>query len=218
MWIFSTRSRLENCKRFIKSWEDTEALTPVYVRLDDCDPQLLKLLNLPWPKTFIINVGPRVRLSQAMQELFIKYPNEEWYGMLADDLIPRTKHWDQKLIDRAVPNNISYANSIHEDPKLICHPCVGGDLVRLVGFFGLPAVTHFGTDTVWQQIHHEFNRNNRLDDVILEHAHFVYNQSVLDKTYEESQKLKDQDKKNFRHWKKNTFPEIIEKIKQEYKW
>jgi hypothetical protein len=196
----------------------TQASTTVYVRLDDCDQNLEDYKKLNWPDNFIITIGPRIRLSGSMQEMFSRHPNEPWYGLLADDLILRTLHWDLALIKAAVPNKISYANSIHENENLICHPCVGGNLVRAVGFFGLPEVQHFGTDTVWEKIHHEFNMDGRLNDVIIEHAHFVYNQSSLDVTYKESQALKDIDKKRFRNWKKQNFNLLIEKIKNEFAW
>ena len=83
MWIFATRNRVENCKRFIKLWHELEASSPVYLRLDEDDPALEEMKSLPWPKEFIMNIGPRVRLGGSMQEMFHNYPNEPFYGLLA---------------------------------------------------------------------------------------------------------------------------------------
>ena len=218
MWIFPTRSRLANCQRFIKAWHNTNASTPVYVRLDNDDPELTDLLKLDWPKEFEKVVGNRTRIGGAMQEMFKKYPNEEWYGMLADDLIPRTSHWDTNLIDKALSHFISYADDLHEKKIRICHPCVHGDLVRLVGFFGLPTVEHFGTDTVLEEIHHKFKLDGLVESVVLEHAHFNFGQSELDQTYKESQSMKELDKQAFRKWMAEEFDLIIEKINKHYGW
>jgi len=214
MWVFATRSRVSNCKRFIKAWHETKANSKVYVRLDECDPELEEMKALPWPETFNITVGSRCRIGEAMQEMFKKFPNENFYGMLADDLIPKTECWDQRLIDAAGSNLISHANDIHELEKRICHPCVGGDLVRFVGFFGLPVVKHFGTDTFWEEVHHKCGMDNKLRDVILEHAHFNFGQSEKDKTYEESQMLKKSDRAAYREWTANNLENTVAKVKE----
>jgi hypothetical protein len=218
MWVLATRSRVSNCKRFIKEWHNTKSNSKVYVRLDECDPDLTEMRSLPWPDTFMVTVGPRCRIGEAMQEMFAKFPNEPFYGMLADDLIPKTEFWDQLLIDAAGSNRISHANDIHESEIRICHPCVGGDLVRFVGFFGLPVVKHFGTDTFWEEVHHKCRMNNKLRDVILEHAHFNFGQAVKDKTYEESQALKKTDRAAYRAWTAENLDNTIERIKSHFNW
>jgi hypothetical protein len=218
MWVLATRSRVNNCDRFIKAWKETHSTTPVYVRLDECDPDLESIKSLPWPSEFNLVVGPRARISQAMQEMFANYPNEPWYGILADDAIPGTRHWDQRLVDAAGLTSISYADEVWEKKARVCHPCVGGDLVRFVGFFGLPVVKHWGTDTVWERIHHECGLNNKQHDVVLEHAHFTFNQASLDRTYEESQALKSQDRAAYRQWMEENFESLKARLCKHFGW
>lgn len=218
MWILATRNRIKNCVRFIQAWNETGADSKVYVRLDEDDPSLEQAKNLPWPAQFSINIGPRARLGQAMQEMFMLYPTEPWYGILADDVIPRTAHWDKLLIEAALPNKVSCANEVHEKKIRICHPCVGGDLVRLVGCFSIPTVQHFGTDTLWECIHHCCDLNNRLDHVILEHAHFNFGQSELDQTYLDSQAIRQQDKRAYKAWMNENFEAILQRCEQAYGW
>jgi hypothetical protein len=218
MWVFATRNRVENCKRFIEAWHRTRASSKVYVRLDEDDPALESMIELSWPATFEINIGPRVRIAGAMQEMFKKYPNESWYGIMADDVIPGTEFWDQRLIQAAGSHNISCANEVHEKSIRICLPCVGGDLVRLLGFFAIPTVEHFGTDTFWESIHHCCDLNNRQTDVILEHAHFSFGQSQLDQTYQDSQSVRQQDKRAYKLWMNEHFDEVLSKLNQAYGW
>lgn len=218
MWIFATRNRVENCKRFIQAWHATSANSSVYLRVDQDDPAIDTVLDLPWPKEFIIKVGPRARLGQAMQEMFKNYPSEPWYGILADDVIPGTTFWDQRLISAAGKHSISSANEIHEKRVRICHPCIGGDLVRLVGCFAIPTVKHFGTDTLWENIHHCCDLNNKQHDVILEHAHFNFGQSQLDQTYMESQAIRREDKLAYKAWMNENFETILKRLNNAYGW
>jgi hypothetical protein len=218
MWILATRNRAENCKRFIEAWHATGATTPVYVRLDECDPALDRMRSLPWPAGFQIVVGPRSRIGPSLQEAFHRYPDLAWYGYLADDVIPRTPQWDQRLIDAAVPNRISYANDVWEKKMRICHPCIGGDLVRFVGFLSLPLLQHWGTDTVWERLHHDFGMNNKQSDVIVEHAHFKFDQAELDQTYMDSQALKREDKAVFRSWMETEYPKLAQRVAQRFGW
>lgn len=114
MWILATRNRIKNCHRFIEAWNKTGANSEVYVRLDEDDPSLDQAKSLPWPANFNVNIGPRARMGQAMQEMFTQHPNEPWYGILADDIIPRTNNWDKLLIEAAGTHSISCANEVHE--------------------------------------------------------------------------------------------------------
>lgn len=218
MWIFATRNRVDNCKRFIRLWKETEASSPVYLRLDDDDPALEEMKSLPWPKEFILNIGPRVRLAGSMEEMFKNYPNEPFYGLLADDLMPGTLHWDQKLINAAGLDNLSYADEVFEKRIRICHPCVGGDLVRHVGFFAVPGIRHFCTDTFWEELYHYFGKENRQYDVTLAHAHFNFNQSARDQTYDESQAIKTNDTQIFREWKQQNWETVTKSIEERFGW
>lgn len=218
MWLLATRSRFSNCKRFLEAWHATKANSPVYLRMDEDDPQLEEVLALPWPKQFIIKVGPRARLGECATEMFKTYPSEPWYGMLGDDVIPGTDYWDRRLIERAGTHDISAGNDVHEKKIRIIHPCVGGDLVRLVGWFALPGLKHLAIDTVWEEIHHHFGRNNQMEDVILEHAHFFFDQASVDKTYQEGQSWKAEDRRIFREWKEKEMPQLLAKIQDVYGW
>ena len=212
MWVFATRSRFSNCARFIESWIKTSASSPVYVRMDEDDPELDRLLTLPWPPEFELVVGPQARIGQAMNEMFNKYPNEPWYGIMADDQVPKTERWDQRLIEAAIPDQISYADDVYEKRTRICHPCVGGDLVRTVGFFSVPTVRHFGTDTFWEQLHHSCGKNGRLPDVVVEHAHVNFNQAPNDATYIRSQTIRQEDKFAFKAYMNEHFETIMSRI------
>jgi hypothetical protein len=215
MWLFATRSRPENCQRFIDAWIETNASTLVYVRVDDCDPRLDEIVKLPWPKEFTIVVGPREGLRAAMQEMFTNHPSEPWYGLLADDLLPQTPNWDLLLIDRAGSAAISYPNDLGGKPRLPTHPVVGGDLARAIGWFGFPQVHHYFVDTVWRVIGERLGCLYRLSDVIVEHVHPVWNKAETDQVYKESVRRSTNDRENFNNWVETTVPDLIKKLKEQ---
>jgi hypothetical protein len=208
MWAFATRSRPDNCRRFIEAWNNTNASTLVFVRLDECDPYIEDLKNLPWPKTFEIIIGKREGLRAAIQEMYLKYPNEPWYGFLADDLIPR-------LIAVAGLKNISYPNDLGKPKKkdLPTHPCVGGDLIRAMGWFGFPATYHFYLDTIFRYIGQNLNNIYRLDNVIVEHMHFGRKKSEIDQIYQQSQERMKTDSLAYDNWIKENGNLFIKDLK-----
>lgn len=212
MWILATRNRVENCERFIAGWNQSQASTPVYVRIDDCDPVVQELLALPWPETFSIHLGPRQGLCAAMQEMFQAHPDEPWYGILADDLVPRTLKWDQWLIDCAGSGAISYPNDLGRKTKLPTHPCVGGDLVRAQGWFGLPVVHHYCVDSVYRYIGDQLGVKHRMDDVIVEHVHYSEKKSQRDHLYKETSRFKQSDDDAFQAWLQDQGPELIQRL------
>jgi hypothetical protein len=212
MWILATRNRVENCERFIAGWNQSQAATPVYVRMDNCDPSIDALLVLDWPATFSIHVGPRQGLCAAMQEMFHAHPTEPWYGILADDLVPRTLRWDQWLIERAGSGAISYPNDLGRKTKLPTHPCVGGDLVRAQGWFGLPVVHHYCVDSVYRYIGDELGIKHRLDDVIVEHVHYSEKKTQRDHLYKETSQFKQSDDTAFQTWLQDQGPALIQRL------
>jgi hypothetical protein len=220
MWLFKTRNRIKNTKRFITAWRETEASENVYVRLDDDDSNLQEYLSLDWPKSFEIVVGDRVMLSAAMQEMFLKYPHEHSYGLLADDLIPKTKMWDVIISTEASKNKIVAFNECLSSKYVgnFEHMCVSGDIIRSVGWFGLPATTHYYVDVVWRHI--SKNRPDLfvyLEDVVIQHLHPIHNNEIsIDSTYRLSRDYKKIDKDNYWAWYSENFLKILEKLNMDF--
>ena len=137
-----------------------------------------------------------------MNELYENFPNLDWYGFLADDVVPKTQEWDTALIRRAGRKKISYPNDLGKPKKqfLPTIPCVGGDLVRAIGWFGFPATHHFYTDTIWRYIGDRLDNIYRLEDVIVEHMHFGRGKSAMDEIYEQSQTKMKPDSESYHAW------------------
>lgn len=213
MWILASRGRVENIKRFLDKWKETVATTPVYFRIDECDPDIENYQKLSYPSNWTIVIGKRCRLGGAMNELFQNHPDRDWYGLLADDLIPQTKFWDVRLIEAAGKSFISQANDLTRKPQNCCHPVIGGDLVRAAGWFALPDCTHYCVELPWKEV---TKRNPKvlkyLEDVIVEHAHWRFDKAEFDSTYEETKPLKHIDHSIWENWRVSQFDTFYQSL------
>jgi hypothetical protein len=220
MWLFKTRNRIENTKRFIAAWRETEASENVYVRLDDDDSNLQEYLSLDWPKSFEVVVGDRVMLSAAMQEMFLKYPHEHSYGLLADDLIPKTKMWDVIISTEASKDKIVAFNECLSSvwDGNFEHMCVGGEIIRSVGWFGHPATTHYYIDVLWRDISKARpDLFVYLEDVMIQHLNPLhYSEVSIDSTYRLSRDYRKIDKDNYWAWYSENFLKILEKLNMDF--
>lgn len=218
MWSLPTRGRPQSLQRFVNAYKATNATSKVFVRLDDDDSFLEDYKKIELPDTFILAVGKRQGLKAAMEEMFHTYPNENWYGLGADDLLPQTDQWDKKLAERAGLREISYPNDLGRKTKLPSHPVVGGDLVRAVGWFGHPATHHFFLDNSWKYIGEHLKCIYRMEDVIVEHVHYsgvCNNKAPMDQTYAESKIRLEDDRKLYVTWQEANGTSLIEKLRRQ---
>jgi len=213
MWILASRGRPASLERFVKAYILTKATSKVYVRVDECDSALEEYKTIELPETFEFIVGPRARLGNAMREMFNRYPNEDFYGLLADDVVPRTDYWDKMLIEAAGTKCISGANDLTKKPKNLCHPCVGGDLVRAAGFFATPKCIHYCLELPWKFLTKKDKRFLKyLPNVIVENLHLDFGKAVLDNTYKESFSVRDNDHDLYDQWHKENFESFYKKL------
>ena len=217
MWSLPTRGRPDNLQRFINAYQDTKGSSKVYVRLDNDDPKLADYQKIKFPKTFEVVVGPREGLKAAMEEMFKKYPNEAWYGLGADDIVPRTNYWDRLLAEEAGTRKISHPDDLGKKKKkhLPTHPVCGGDLVRAVGWFGHPATIHFFLDNSWQYVGEGLGCITLRDDIVVEHVHHSMGKAPLDETYKQVNTKMEQDRIAYNSWISQNGKILLDRLKHE---
>jgi hypothetical protein len=170
-------------RRFLDASLDTEQQARTLVYLDEDDPVLGEYRKINYPHWWTVHVGQPVGLGGVYKWVFETFPNLDYYGFLGDDLIPRTKHWDEKLIEAAGVSDIAYGDDGYWGEKLATHPCVGGELVRHMGWLCYPGLNKLFIDTVWHTIGVMLGRLHYLPDVKLEHMHYLWGKAEHDETY-----------------------------------
>jgi len=161
--------------------------TRALLRLDNDDPLLRDYLRMgiDWE----IVVDKRVSLSEVYNEVFPR--NLDWYGFLADDVIPDTPGWDLLLIEAAGKDGLAFGDDGINQGSFATHFVLGGDLVRSVGWLALLGLDRIYIDTVWNDIAAERNVLRFLPHVMLRHHHFSNRSALMDKTYRKHNKVRD---------------------------
>ena len=187
MWILPSRSRPQNLRRLIAAG----ITTPVYLRLDDDDPMLQGYRDIDFPLGWFFIVTKRALLSSIYNAAFMVMPDLDWYGFLADDVIPETSGWDRLLIEAAGKDGLAFSDDGINQGSFATHFVLGGDLVRSVGWLALLGLDRIYIDTVWNDIAAERNVLRFLPHVMLRHHHFSNRSALMDKTYRKHNKVRD---------------------------
>lgn len=182
MWILPSRARPANVKRFFAAWRDTEASTPGVLWLDEDDKSHYYLRDLPHNWQAIR--GPRAPcLADTQNALFRRFHDALWFGLIADDVVPLTRHWDSKLVATAGSWGISYASDGINNEKQFTHGVIGGELAREMGYLILPGLHRLYGDNVWTEIGRRRGVLRYRPDVLVEHWHFSNGKAQYDETY-----------------------------------
>lgn len=179
MIFLPTRARLKNINRFIEAYTKTEA-TEFVVLLVDKDDFTYNDLDLN--SNFAINYFDKSNIASLMNEVFKRYPNEDVYGIMADDVLPETPKWDKILREQAVTHPISWGNDGLHGINLPTHPFLNGDIVRKLGFIAPPELKHCYVDNFWLLLAHTIG-GAYCPNVKLTHYHPIVNLAESDDTY-----------------------------------
>jgi hypothetical protein len=191
MLIIPTRGRPHNLQRLVEACEEFGmpdcGLTVV---VDADDPYSGEYEEIKFPGAFIVRGNTsRKGAVEALNYVFQMYPEKDWYAMIGDDVLPRTKDWWKILAEAAGNGGIAWGRDGIQDVRLATHPFVGGELVRAMGNVLHPEFYHFYADQYLHMIGERLGLLRYRDDVFLEHMHPVagkatthgyHNQDIMD--------------------------------------
>lgn len=185
MFICPTRGRPDNLRRLVRAVLDTadNPHLPWLVRIDDDDPRLDDYRRINLPVGWKMEIGPRISCTPVFNEGFHKFPNEPWYGLMSDDQMPVTRHWDSTLIGAAGSDKMAYGADGIRDEAIAGMPIIGGDLARSIGWLQLPGLKRLYGDDALQLVMKRRNALVYCADVLIEHWHFSNGKAAMDETY-----------------------------------
>ena len=199
MWIIPSRSRPRNIRRLIEACERTGASTPVELCIDFDDPFREQYETMVVPSNWRIIIGHRGQLSVIYNAAYERNRGAQFFGFLADDVVPTTNGWDIKLIEAAGSDGMAVPAG-GETTGGCPHFVLGCGLVRSVGWLSLPGLDRIYIDTVWGDIAKGMGVFREVPDVTLEHRHFSNGKALMDSTYRKHHKA--QDKLIYDNWRK----------------
>lgn len=183
MWIFTSLGRPDLIERTVKSYDWGEH-SPVLLTLWERDPALQQYLAKQWPAGWHIEIVPMRGNGPTYNEMLDRYPDEDCYGFLADDALLDTPGMLKALEDSCGNWRIAYANDQHWGEALPTMPCIGGDLVRAVGYLAAPLFEHWGIDTMWGELGRRLGLLCYRDDLRYTHLNPVWGTAEDDRTYQ----------------------------------
>jgi len=183
VWFCPTLGRPKRLKQLAKSWERCEPNTPLHVRLYVHDTRMADYKAMRWPKNWFFYTSDKLRCGPALNEFYHdKNPTADSYGFIADDIVLRTKGGLGHLEALAEPYFIAYPNDTLQREKLCTHFCIGGALVRELGWFSLPGLQQ-SIDMPWMYIGMHTSLLRYAPNVVFQHKHFLNDGAPKDATY-----------------------------------
>jgi hypothetical protein len=104
---------------------------------------------------------------------------------MGDDHCPRTPGWDEKILEASTPWTVVYGNDLFQGQNLPTAVFQGAGLIRTTGRFNPPGCEHLYLDNYWKTLGDRLGTLTYLDDVIIEHVHYMAGKAVEDDLYRE---------------------------------
>lgn len=148
---------------------------------DDEDPILyngLPLLVVPH-RTWMNEV-----LAEAV-DLILRYDLPDILGFVGDDNRFVTVGWDTKVSAVLADGGFAYCND-HLRPDLPTHVFVTTNIVKRLGWFGLPGLWHLYLDNVWRVLGTKTGSLHYLPYVILQHLNPLTGMGQMDDIFRAS--------------------------------
>lgn len=217
--IVPSRGRPQNIARLIQAWKDTEAEATLMVCIDNNDPKRDEYEqvfldadhegSLKWYDT------PN-RLVPWLNRCSTKVAGDYFaLGFCGDDHVPRTKHFDKRIVDklRAIETGVAYGNDGVWGQELSTSWFMTSDIVQTLGYMIPPVLTHMYADNAAM----DYGRATNLvylSDVLIEHMHPIVSKALPDAQYDEVGAFMEPDKIAYEQYKADgSFERDVEKLK-----
>ena len=209
MIFLPTRGRPDSIRRFAALYGKTSASAPVLLLVDHDDASYDNLI-LP-PQFSILRMQPHNGISECFNAAFAAHPDLEYYGIMADDVVPETPHWDRLLKEACLAHGIAWGNDDMPQIGLPTHPFLSGRLVRHIGWLAYPGTKHWYVDNVCKDIADAIG-GCQLKTVHTPHWHILNDKAPLDDTYL-NQPSRQKDEAAYQTFREHELPALQEKLK-----
>lgn len=178
-----SRSRPGNVTRLRDAIRETcQGDTSLVVGLDEDDPEFD---NYPGGVRYIIRPDLR-KVTAWVNALVVPHASEyRYFGHIGDDNVPMTPGWDTAIMAALEKTPFAFGNDLYPSRvpgTLCCHVFMRSDVVKALGYFGPPSISHMYVDVAWYAWGTACGITY-LNDVILEHRHYTSGRSDHDQTY-----------------------------------
>lgn len=193
-WLLPSRKRPHNLKRIFASMMEAKIETAglVLIQKDDLDGLKTQYDTVILPPRWQIIETAGESQGDKLRETVDLYKDSDWIGLIGDDQVIKTEHWDLKLIScvrgwnvvSCADNWIVNAPTKHWGNGRFCgSPVFSGELFRTLGWIFLPGIHHVYVDDVVEELGSMTGFWYRNLDVVVDHIHFQNGLAEKDETY-----------------------------------
>ncbi|HMD82605.1 MAG TPA: hypothetical protein VKE92_14920 [Anaerolineales bacterium] len=106
-------------------------------------------------------------------------------GFFGDDHRPRTVGWDTRYLEtlRELGTGFVYGNDLFQGQAIATQVAMTSDIPKALGYICPRGFDHLCVDVVWNDWGTAIDKIVYLDDVIVEHVHYLAGKSAFDKGY-----------------------------------
>ncbi|MDE2101407.1 MAG: hypothetical protein KGL39_29435, partial [Patescibacteria group bacterium] len=222
MWCVASRNRPQQCQKLLDNMVARGMKGRGVVGVDADEPQANEYAALRFPEGWGLMVveNPNPGSCAILRRMFDQYPDEDWYGSIADDSSVETDGFEEKLIEAAGEWGIASGNDqwqANEDvSKGRMHGAVvfGGRFVRTLGYWVPDGFQHLYVDDVWETLGRSIGNWRTLMDVVTPHNHPWKTGEGLDETTANanSPETNEHDRRAYQEWREKNAPNDVLKV------
>lgn len=174
---------------------------------DNDDPKLSTYYSLLAGYGQVVAVEPGRRgMVAALQSGYESFRNNLGFavGFMGDDHRPRTRGWDSVYLEtlRELGTGFVYGNDLFQRQNIPTQVAMTSDIPATLGYMSPPELDHLCVDVVWKDWGIAIDKLVYLDEVVVEHVHYLAGKSKMDKTYAlvNSRQMGDHDSRAYRQY------------------
>lgn len=223
--IVPTRGRPENVARLEQAIKDTDTTRADFLYVvDHDDPEAGEYARMGLNRLTIIH--DRLRLGGTLNWAARKYADlYDAIGFMGDDHLPRTEHWDLRILDaldvgtHGRTPRVVYGNDLLQGENLPTAVFLHSRIVTALGYMVPPGMVHLYLDNFWRELGQSLNGLVYLPDVVIEHMHPAAGKADWDDRYAEvnAPAVDTSDKAKFLEYRDSgLFASALERVRTEY--
>lgn len=204
MWFLPSRRRLGQLQLLLHRMMATGISTPgrILVEANELAELIKEYDALQLPPDWDIVAVPAEGLAAKVQFAYEHrvFNDAKWIGLLTDDQVPITPHWDVKLVSQLTGANIVSSDDCDQAPKRMEGATVWSRaLVDAVGYMAPSGLNHLYFDDVWERLGKQTGVLQWDMSVKVKHEPITYNE-VRDSTADKVRSFHDEDERTYRKW------------------
>lgn len=188
-YLVPSRGRPKNAVQLYESFRETcELDTKLIILVDQDDPALSTYYTLLNGFGQVLVVNPEKRgMVEALQLGLQTYREHLGFaiGFMGDDHRPRTVGWDRRYVEqlKSFGTGFVYGNDLFQGEAIATQVAMTTNVFDVLGYICPPGFDHLCVDVVWKDWGETIDRIQYLDDVIIEHMHYLVGKSKNDAGY-----------------------------------